>query len=187
MGCLCKFIYNICRYITNFTTSSSKLLPKNATNSLLRNIDIEINIKQQHAYGNMTNFDFIVKDNITVNGNATIKGNSLMLGAVRTYISSNISLTTESVIVDSNDKAVMCSAKYLMQVSSGNQNQISEILVVHDGTNSKLTEYGILSTASEPLARFDTDILGNNVRVVAAMTSATGSLWFSRTNIEIPQ
>ena len=133
----------------------------------------------------MADFDFVVKNGLTVSDNVIVNGNSLLIGAVRTYISSNIAIGVTDTVVDSTSKQTMRSATYLMQVSSlSAEYQISEISVVHDGTDSQLTEYGVLTTGQFPLAAFKTDIFEGNVRLLASMHFGDGTVYFQKTSIE---
>ena len=81
--------------------------------------------------------------------------------------------------VDSFDKTVYRTAKYLVQVSQGSKYTTSEVLLAHDGTTSYLSEYAVIELGGTviPLT-VSTSISGSNVllRVTitdAATTSAT--------------
>lgn len=131
----------------------------------------------------MPNFDFIVKNDLTVGENVIVNGNSLSIGPVETYIGSNLAITTEQIVVDSSNKQTTRGAKYLIQVVAENEYQISEILIVHNGTSSKITEYGVLTTGQLPLATFATEITGEEVQLLASMNLGSGNLWFTKTSI----
>ena len=81
--------------------------------------------------------------------------------------------------VDSFDKTVYRTAKYLVQVTQGSKYTTSEVLLAHDGTTSYLSEYAVIELGGTviPLT-VSTSISGSNVllRVTitdAATTSAT--------------
>ena len=81
--------------------------------------------------------------------------------------------------VDSFDKTVYRTAKYLVQVTQGSKYTTSEVLLAHDGTTSYLSEYAVIELGGTviPLA-VSTSISASNVllRVTitdAATTSAT--------------
>jgi hypothetical protein len=81
-----------------------------------------------------------------------------------------LSLTTSSTdqaVLDVFSKETFRSAKYQIQVSNGNSYRTSELIVVHDGSNTYNTEYGIIRVGDD-LASFDTDISGNNVRLLTS-------------------
>jgi hypothetical protein len=135
----------------------------------------------------MADFDFVVKNGLTVSDNVIVNGNSLLIGSVRTYISSNIAIGVTDTVVDSTSTGAMRSATYLMQVSSDTaEYQVSEISVVHNGTDSQMTEYGVLTTGQFPLAAFKTDISNGKVRLLASMHFGDGIVYFQKTVMESP-
>lgn len=135
------------------------------------------------ADGLMPNFDFIVKNDLTVGENVRINGNTLTIGPVITQVNGNIQLTTDRVVIDYSNKTQMRSVKYLAQVSTTTEHQISEILIVHNGVASQLTEYGVLTTGNQPLVDYSTDIDGNQVRLWCSVREGTGNVWFTKTSI----
>lgn len=64
------------------------------------------------------------------------------------------------------------SAKLMISVTRGTDRQVSELLVVHDGTTASATEYAQVYTNAS-LATFNVDINSGNVRVLATASSAT--------------
>lgn len=56
------------------------------------------------------------------------------------------------------------SAKYMIQMTQGSEFQFSEVSMIHDGTNTYFTEYGVVENVSggvlEPNVNFSTDITG---------------------------
>lgn len=132
----------------------------------------------------MSDFDFVVKNSLTVRENVVVNGSILSIGPIKTYISSNIAISTDQMVIDTTSKLQTRSAKYLMQITTDSEFQVSEILLVHDGATSNLTEYGILTTGALPIASFSTDINGNDVRLLASLNSGSGNVWFTRTSIE---
>jgi hypothetical protein len=86
------------------------------------------------------------------------------------------SITNASpVAVDTWALATYRSGKYMLQAtctagSDINQYQTSEILVIHNGTTSTLTDYAVIRTGNN-LVTFTTDINGGNVRLLAQATA----------------
>lgn len=82
--------------------------------------------------------------------------------------------TVSETEVDSFDITTYRSAKCTVQVkdTTTGEFQISEIIVIHDGTTAYLTTYGTIHTGAAPLATFDSDILNNNCRILATGASA---------------
>ena len=56
------------------------------------------------------------------------------------------------------------SAKLLIEISSGGEYQVIEILAVHNGTSASSTQYGNISTNGD-LATFNIDVFNGNMRV----------------------
>jgi len=63
----------------------------------------------------------------------------------------------------------------IMAISSG-ERHITKLLVVHDGTTAYATEYGSVYT-NTPLATYDVDISGGNVRIRVTPASATNTVF----------
>lgn len=62
------------------------------------------------------------------------------------------------------------SAKFFVQISIGGAGiplnyQITELLIVHNGTDVDLVDYGTASTLSQRIGDFTADIVGNNVEI----------------------
>lgn len=59
--------------------------------------------------------------------------------------------------------------------SAQDKAQVSEILMVHDGTNAYATEYAQIKTSDDTLATYDVDISGGQMRLRATPTSAVST------------
>ena len=59
----------------------------------------------------------------------------------------------------------------MIQVTRGSEYQVTEALMIHDGTDAFVTVYGTMFTGSAALATFDADITNFSMRLLA--TSAT--------------
>jgi len=71
-------------------------------------------------------------------------------------------------VIATFDKNSFGSAKYIVQADTpSRKRQISELLLVHDGTNASATEFGVIHTTDLPIAEFDVDIEGDLVRLLA--------------------
>jgi hypothetical protein len=80
--------------------------------------------------------------------------------------------TTVQTIIASYSATTYGSAKLLVVAKRGSERQISELLIVHDGTTAVATEYGQVYTDAS-LATFDVTISGGNIRLLATANSAT--------------
>jgi len=107
-----------------------------------------------------------------INGTITqqISAATITIEDVIIYNISSTTLTT----VDFWAAAAYRTAKYIIQITQGSDYQSSEMMVLHDGTNTKLTEYAVLEM-NGVLGLFTTDINTGSVRLRVTMTSSTAA------------
>lgn len=98
-------------------------------------------------------------------GSTTIAGNAVVQATVA---------ATTATSVDSWAIATYRAAKYLVQITQGSNYQVSEILVIHNGTTTYMTEYGVIETNGS-LGTFTSDISTGNARLLVTMGSATSA------------
>jgi len=105
---------------------------------------------------------------------------------VSAIITNSATTTTESqTSIDSFSASTYRSAKYQIQITRGSEYQVTEISIVHDGSDSYGTEYATLKTG-EILSTFSTDISGGNVRLLATPSSSTSTVFkFTKTAIVV--
>ena len=77
---------------------------------------------------------------------------------------------TSATVVSTFNKVTTRSAKYVVTVESNGEFETRECLVIHDGTEAYITEYGILFTGANILG--DTDIQVNGSSVELTYTAA---------------
>jgi hypothetical protein len=65
------------------------------------------------------------------------------------------------------------SGKFIVQITQGSDYMVSEILVVHDGTNGYTTEYGRIQTGSTIDATFTADVASGTLHLYVESTSAS--------------
>lgn len=93
--------------------------------------------------------------------------------------------TTTQTAVDTFAIAAYRSAKYVVQITQGTNYQVSEIMVIHNGTTTTMTEYGMMNT-NGILGTFATDISSSNARLLITMASATSAtINITRTTIVV--
>ena len=80
---------------------------------------------------------------------------------------------TTAKLIDSWDKTLYTSAKYIVQIVDGSNIHTEELMVIQDGTDVYITEYGIITTAGGELGVFDGVISGSNVNITFTPTGAT--------------
>jgi hypothetical protein len=85
--------------------------------------------------------------------------------------------TTTQTAISTVSATTFGSAKFLIQAvdTVTGERQISELLVVHDGTTTYDTEYAILKTGANVIATFATDISGGNLRLLATNASTNST------------
>ena len=72
------------------------------------------------------------------------------------------------------------SAKYSISISdaTGSDYQVTEVHVVHDGTNASLSQFGtVLQGGSTELGTFTVDISGGNLRLRVASASSNSTVY----------
>ena len=79
--------------------------------------------------------------------------------------------STDQQVTDSWSASAYRSAKYIIQVTQGTEYQTSEMLLLHNGTNTFTTEYALLHTTPSLLCTVTTDVSGGNVRLLITMLS----------------
>ena len=90
--------------------------------------------------------------------------------------------TTEFAL-DTFAHAEFRAARYIVAMSEGSAFHSTEIVVVHDGSDVTLTQYGTLK--SKALATFDADISGDNLRLLATPASVSSTvIKFDRTTVD---
>jgi hypothetical protein len=86
--------------------------------------------------------------------------------------------TASQTVVDSWPIATFRSAKYLVQISQGGSSyQVSEILIIHNGTTTFMTEYAAVETGLA-LASFASSVTGpgTTANLLVTMGSATAAI-----------
>lgn len=107
-------------------------------------------------------------DSITINATSSTSGDNAF-DNINTTVA-----TTSPTVIDSFALATYRSAKYYIQISQGSDYQISEFMVIHDGTTTYDTEFAVLETTGE-LGTLSTAINGANVELTVTMASATSA------------
>jgi len=79
--------------------------------------------------------------------------------------------TTSNQVLDSISATTYRSVKYQIQITSSTSYHVTEVMVIHDGTDTFITEYGTIITGSS-LATFTADVSGGNLRLLTTPTNA---------------
>lgn len=114
-----------------------------------------------------------IKKNLSVVGNiAEMTSGAVKIGD-RTGVQTSVAATTATA-VDSFAAATYRSCRYLVQITQGTNYQVSEVLVIHNGTTTTMTEFAVLET-NGALGTLTSDINAGNVRLLVTMGSATSA------------
>ena len=90
-------------------------------------------------------------------------------------MSTAVAATCTNIPVFTKAAADFRSGKVVVQSALGStQYEVAELLLIHDGTDVHVTEYGNISTAATFCTSFSADINGGNVRILA--TNSHGSV-----------
>lgn len=105
--------------------------------------------------------------------------NTVSAGAFTIDSTGELNTSTQTVsvntitTVDSFDKTAYRTAKYLIQVTQGSKHTSSEVLLVHDGTTSYMSEYAVIELgASRIPLTVSTSISSGNVLLRVTVTDA---------------
>lgn len=114
--------------------------------------------------------------------------NILSVEKVRINLSSDI--TGTPFTTNSNVQATLLtfstntygSGKFIIQATEGTKRQVTEILVVHNGTTAYATEYAIIRTDGN-LFSLDVDLVSSNVRLRVTSTSSNTTNYKVHSNL----
>ncbi len=96
----------------------------------------------------------------------------------------NIDTTGQSQTALDSFPTSVRSAEYFISVSSNDTSWFaSKIIVIHDGTNAYLTEYGVVSTNDSEFITYDVDINSGNVRLLGTPNNSATNVKMKRTII----
>lgn len=100
--------------------------------------------------------------------------------------SNNVTTSTNSAnqVLDIFSTTEFRSVKYQVQVTSGSDYQVSEISLIHNDTNSFITEYGLVYTGSV-LMTYDSDISSGNTRLLMTPVNNVNTIKLIKTSIVV--
>jgi len=154
------------KYNTDFTLSPSTV---SFAQNLLAGDFVEV-----HSYSKIVTNDLTgeVFTSVNFSANATVASNVLA------------SSVSGSNVIDAFLLNDFRSAKYLVQITSGTDYHVTEIMVIHNGSNVYMTEYATLYD-NVLLATFDADISGGYVRLLTTPTNTGSSIRVYRTAMRV--
>ena len=135
-----------------------------------------------NANVNVTTYFDINSPVTNISGNTEVS--NLKTGSVSyTTTSTFTTSTTGAETADSFAAATFRGAEYLVTIKVGTTYQLSKLLVLHDGTNSYVTEYGTIRSSATNLATFASSISGSNVLLTVQSSSAGAVINIHRVTI----
>lgn len=100
-----------------------------------------------------------------------------------TSVSQTVNTTNPNQVIDSFDATAFRTAKYVAQITWGSNQHAIEIMLVHDGLNARMVQYGIIFTTNA-LASFDVDIVNGRVRLLTTPVNPNTSYKLIRTGVK---
>ena len=97
-------------------------------------------------------------------------GQSVIAGVTATKTSTSIAS------IDTFSASTYRSANYQIQVVRGTNYNMTTINIIHDGTNTYMTEFGSIAQPVG-IATFGSDINGGNVRILASPTTSDSTVF----------
>ena len=101
-------------------------------------------------------------------------GSSLGVGELDLRTTTTAVASTSATVVDTFSKTAFRSAKYTVQITQGSNYQVSEVLVLHNGSTASATEFAKIET-NGVLGTLQTAINGNNVELKVTMSSSSAA------------
>jgi len=92
--------------------------------------------------------------------------------------------TTADQVADTFQAAAYRTAKYLVQMTAGTDYHTTEVVIIHDGTNTYMTEYGTIFTNTS-LGTVDSDISGGNVRLLVTPANINTTVKTQRISVTV--
>jgi Phage tail fibre repeat len=114
---------------------------------------------------------------------ANTKLDKLEFGNI-TSVNATTSTNSANQVLDIFSTTEYRSVKYQIQVTSSTDYQISEVILIHNGTNSYLTEYGLVTT-NGTLMSYDTEIVSGNTRLLMSPINNVNNIKIVKTLIEV--
>jgi len=115
---------------------------------------------------------------VSITGEIDLSGD-LNVGDSEIGTASSTTSATTQISIANLSASTFRSAKYLVQVTNSTDStyHFTEISIIHDGTDTYMTEVGSMFTGAAAEATFTSDISGGNIRLLATPAS-TDSMTF---------
>lgn len=138
-------------------------------------LNTEVQFNDNGVLGASANLTFNKSTGVLTTNTANVK--SLLIDNVSLTDTSSITTTSTSpTTLATFSSSSYGSGRFLIQATQGTARQITEILVVHNGTNADATEYGTIITDSA-LFSAEVSLSGGIVYITITSTSATSTTY----------
>lgn len=167
-------------------TVSSAGLMSSADKTALVSIDTAQEIvdlvKNNGATSANTTNSLIVRD---VDGNFaanTVSLTSIKVNNVVIDDTTAVSLaTTAQAVLDIMPINTARSFKYTIQATTATEYQVTEAMIIHNDTESFISEVGVMYTGANALISLSTDVNSGNIRLLVIPANADTTIKFSKT------
>jgi len=111
-------------------------------------VTITSNIAVNSSYSIINGNNVVNSTAISVGANVGINTSTITLGSIHQKYVNAVTSGTSEQLVDYIDFTVNRSAEYCLTITDQGSSsyQISKILLIHDGSTAKVTEYGVISS-----------------------------------------
>jgi hypothetical protein len=113
------------------------------------------------------NFEDYIDVQSQLNGGGTYANNTRL----QTTNVSIVAGTSTATVINTFDKTVFVTGKYLVQIKQGANYHSAEVLLIHDGSGAFMTEYAAVWNTSI-IGTLDAAVSGNNVQLTLTPTAA---------------
>lgn len=146
---------------------------------------VAINGVNQEVDTYSVNNNIIILDEVLAN-NASLEVrtfSSVFAGETLTSNAETLSTTTNNQIVDSFSATSYRTAKYIVQMNDGNDFHSTEVLLLHDGVDTYMTEYATIFTSNTSLGEISSELSGGSVNLLVTPVSANTTIKLTRISI----
>ena len=125
--------------------------------------------------------------NVALSGSATV-ADDLTVSTVTMITSNSATLSgTSAQLIDSFSGSTYRGGKYVISLkdTANSDYQMTELLVLHDGTTALTTEYATLRSIANNMLTISANVSGSTVRVYATPTVGASAVKLSKTMITV--
>ena len=125
-----------------------------------------------------------IKKNVSGTESIVVVGRSVNDFSDQGDASTSLTDTTADQVVDTIVASTYRSVKYIVQMTEGTDYHTTEVLIVHDGTDTYMTEYGTMFTSAS-LGTISSDISSGNLRLLVSPVSTNTTVIVHKTMLVV--